>query len=117
MRVHFGRRWRFTFANINPYHLVILVAFGSGVRGNRRMPNTTQILELFVVIQCGGSSGEKYLHSFPTQATAKAFIRRSLKASYDCFGPFPLVLPEAVHFSKQKNSPQVEWNLKSKAAR
>ena len=57
------------------------------------MPNTIEEVELYVVIQFGGTSKEQYLHSFLTETAAKRFIRSADRASYDCLGPFPLLLP------------------------
>lgn len=56
------------------------------------MNNETHELELHVVIQFGGSSGEQYLHSFLNEAAAQRFIKSAAKAAYRCLGPFPLVL-------------------------
>ena len=57
------------------------------------MPNTTQEIELQVVIQFGGSSGEQWLHSFLNEPAAMRYIRSAAKASYRCLGPFPMCLP------------------------
>lgn len=57
------------------------------------MSNTTQEIELHVVIQVGGSSKEYWLHSFLNEAAAEKYIRKAAKASYRCIGPFPMLLP------------------------
>ena len=56
------------------------------------MKKETHHLELQVVIQFGGSTGEEYLHSFLNEAVAKRFIKSAARAAYRCLGPFPLVL-------------------------
>ena len=64
------------------------------------MPIEKQEIELHVVIQFGGSSGEQYLHAFDNRKAAMKFIRSADAASYSCLGPFPLLLPGILRLSQ-----------------
>lgn len=46
-----------------------------------------------VVIQFGGTDGEKYLHSFNDVTVARKYTRSADRAAYRCLGPFTLPLP------------------------
>jgi hypothetical protein len=49
---------------------------------------------LYVVLQNGGSATEHYFHSFLREQDANSFIRSAERASYECYGPEEIQLPE-----------------------
>lgn len=52
---------------------------------------------LYVVLQLGGSSSEYYFHSFEHETPAIQFIQSAENASYKCFGPVQIELPETAN--------------------
>jgi hypothetical protein len=73
----------------------ILLATGTKVRGYLSMKNERKPLEVFAVIQFGGTRDEQYLHTFLNHRSAAKYIKSASRASYQCLGPFPISLPQA----------------------
>lgn len=57
------------------------------------MKNKNYEAEIYAVIQFGGSTDEYYLHSFSEERAAAAYMRKAVRASYRCIGPFEILLP------------------------
>lgn len=55
------------------------------------MKNTSAI---HVVLQMGGSTAEHYFHSFGKSGDAELFIQSAEAASYECYGPEQINIPE-----------------------
>ena len=73
-----------------------------------RMPESTPEIELHIVVQFGGSSGEQYLHTFTTESLALKYMRSAGESSYRCLGPFQIALPGIPRLTDAAKK-TVEW--------
>lgn len=71
----------------SPFVRAVVEADEEAARRNAPAPAARTI---WLVIQEGGTSGEHYASFYNTAPQANAAIRSHQKASYNCFGPFPV---------------------------
>lgn len=72
------------------------------------MPKNNHEPEIFAVIQFGGTSREQYLHSFSKQRDATSYIRKAERASYQCLGPFSILLSAEGNLART-SAETIEW--------